>query len=267
MILSPTLVILHLSFQSSSLFFSTLLWSPQILVHMVTSLVGSLVAQMVKNLLAMQETWVRSLGWEDPQRREWLSTPVFLPGESHGQRSLASYSQWGHKESDTTEWLTDTLVGLVGGAPVLRLPLWWTTFLSGTCFHSCGSWWVSEIAPIFGPSDPRASSVSHSCWSLGAYWALNPTYTDANSPLLPFLSFHESASCFLMGCWQSIRRGPLWHLYCSPAANGLLPADTNLGAKFSPTPASVQPTRMVLTFFNHWKKKKRKTKVWDMWKS
>ena len=103
MILSPTLVVLHLSFQSSSLFFSTLLWSPQILVHMDASLVGSLVAQMVKNLLAMQETWVRSLGWEDPQRREWLSTPVFLPGESHGQRSLASYSQWGHKESDTTE--------------------------------------------------------------------------------------------------------------------------------------------------------------------
>ena len=30
-------------------------------------------------------------------------TPVFWPGESHGQRSLADYSPWGHKESDTTE--------------------------------------------------------------------------------------------------------------------------------------------------------------------
>ena len=39
-------------------------------------------------------------------RREWLPTPVFLPGESHGQRSLAGYSPWGHKESDTTEQLT-----------------------------------------------------------------------------------------------------------------------------------------------------------------
>ena len=39
-------------------------------------------------------------------RREWHPTPVFLPGESHGQRSLAGYSPWGHKESDTTEQLS-----------------------------------------------------------------------------------------------------------------------------------------------------------------
>ena len=39
-------------------------------------------------------------------RTEWQSTPVFLPGESHGQRSLAGYSPWGRKESDTTEQLT-----------------------------------------------------------------------------------------------------------------------------------------------------------------
>ena len=42
----------------------------------------SLVAQMVKNLSAMQETWVGSLGWEDPWRRAWQSTPVFLSRES-----------------------------------------------------------------------------------------------------------------------------------------------------------------------------------------
>ena len=39
------------------------------------------------------------------RRRAWQPTPVFLPGESHGQRSLAGYSPWGHKEADTTEWL------------------------------------------------------------------------------------------------------------------------------------------------------------------
>ena len=38
--------------------------------------------------------------------RAWEPTPVFLPGESHGQRSLAGYSLWGCEESDTTEWLT-----------------------------------------------------------------------------------------------------------------------------------------------------------------
>ena len=39
-------------------------------------------------------------------RRKWQPIPVFLPGESHGQRSLAGYSPWGGKESDTTEQLT-----------------------------------------------------------------------------------------------------------------------------------------------------------------
>ena len=41
-----------------------------------------------------------------PWRRKWQPAPVFLPGESHGQRSLAGYSLWGHKESDMTEQLT-----------------------------------------------------------------------------------------------------------------------------------------------------------------
>ena len=58
---------------------------------------------MVKNLPAMQETRVQPLGWEDPQRREWQPTPAFLPGELHGQRSLAGYSPWGCTESDMNE--------------------------------------------------------------------------------------------------------------------------------------------------------------------
>ena len=41
-----------------------------------------------------------------PWRREWQATPVFLPGESHRQRSLVGYNPWGCKESDTSEWLT-----------------------------------------------------------------------------------------------------------------------------------------------------------------
>ena len=68
-----------------------------------------LVAQLVKNLPAMQETWVRSWVGKIPWKMEWLSTPVFLPGESHGQRSLEGYSPCGHKEPDTTEWLTLSL--------------------------------------------------------------------------------------------------------------------------------------------------------------
>ena len=53
----------------------------------------------------MRETQVRSLGREDPWRRKWQPTPVFLPGKPHRQRSLIGYSPWGRKESDTTEWL------------------------------------------------------------------------------------------------------------------------------------------------------------------
>ena len=45
-----------------------------------------------------------------PGRREWQPIPVFLPGESHGQRILAGYSPWGCKESDTTEQLTHTFM-------------------------------------------------------------------------------------------------------------------------------------------------------------
>ena len=55
---------------------------------------------MVKNLPAIQETIVQYLGWEDPLEKGMATPPVLLPGEFHGQRSLASYRPWGHKESD-----------------------------------------------------------------------------------------------------------------------------------------------------------------------
>ena len=45
----------------------------------------------------MQETWVQFLGWEDPLKKEMTAHSSILPGESHGQRSLADCSQWGHK--------------------------------------------------------------------------------------------------------------------------------------------------------------------------
>ena len=66
---------------------------------------ASLVAQMVKRLSAVQETRVRSLGWEGPLEKEIQPTPVFLPGKSHGRQSLVGYSLWGLKELDTTEQL------------------------------------------------------------------------------------------------------------------------------------------------------------------
>ena len=83
----------------------------------------------------MQETQVGKIPW----RREWQPTPVFLPGEFYGQRSLAGYRHWGRKESDTTERLTllltsskDTL-GEDNGTP-----------LQYSCLENSmdgGAWW------------------------------------------------------------------------------------------------------------------------------
>ena len=67
---------------------------------------ASLVAQTVKKICLQCrrprfDPWVGKVPW----RRAWQPTPVFLPGESHGQRSLVGYNPQGHKESDTTEQL------------------------------------------------------------------------------------------------------------------------------------------------------------------
>ena len=68
---------------------------------------ASLVAQMVKNLPAMRETWVQLLGWEDPLEEAWQPIPYSSLENPHGQWRLASYSSpLSHKEWDTTERLS-----------------------------------------------------------------------------------------------------------------------------------------------------------------
>ena len=62
-------------------------------------------AQRLKRLPLMQETWVRSLGQEDPLEKEMATHSSSLPGESHGWKSLVGYSPQGRKESDKTEQL------------------------------------------------------------------------------------------------------------------------------------------------------------------
>ena len=72
---------------------------------------ASLVAQLVKNPPAMQETWAQSLGWEDPLEKGMAITPVFWPGDFH-----VLYSSWGHKQLGMTEQVSLSFV-------VIRLPL------------------------------------------------------------------------------------------------------------------------------------------------
>ena len=76
----------------------------------------SLRAQLVKNPPAMRETWVQSLGWEDPLEKERLPTLVFWPGDFHGL-----YSSWGRKETDTIERLSLSLFSLEADSFVLSL--------------------------------------------------------------------------------------------------------------------------------------------------
>ena len=66
----------------------------------------SYLAQTVKRLPTMQETWVQSLGQEDREKEMATPlTPVFFPGKSHGWTIQVGYSPWGCKESDMTERL------------------------------------------------------------------------------------------------------------------------------------------------------------------
>ena len=61
---------------------------------------GGLVVRNLPASAGPQQTWIQSLGWENPLQEEMAITPLFLPGKSHRQRSLAGCSPWGHKELD-----------------------------------------------------------------------------------------------------------------------------------------------------------------------
>ena len=62
----------------------------------------------------MQEIQETRIPWKIPWRRKWQPTPVFLTGESQGQRSLVGYHPWGHEESDTAERRSTQGVNTVG---------------------------------------------------------------------------------------------------------------------------------------------------------
>ena len=104
-----------------------------------------------------------------PWRREWQLTPVFLPGEFHGQRSLEDQSPWGHKESDTTKQLT----------------LSFTSFPMITTIHSSereAPSWLSPLSPLLFTSPPlrvRLSStqkdvVEQASTSMSIQYAVTP---------------------------------------------------------------------------------------------
>ena len=107
-----------------------------------------------------------------PWRRSWQPTLVFLPEESHGQRSLVGYSPWGHKESDTTEQLhfTMALVWLPRSV-VKRISL----LMQETPVPSLG--W--EDSPGEGNGNPLQYSCLGNPMDKGAWWAAVPEITES----------------------------------------------------------------------------------------
>ena len=115
------------------------------------------------------DPWVVKIPW----RREWLPTPVFLPGELHGQGSLVGYLPWGHKEEDTTERLTlsihvmravsalirnSTLVPCIGSMKSYPLDHQGSPFV---CILSLFNWHLNF--PWFGPCE-YCSQLSHAAY-------------------------------------------------------------------------------------------------------
>ena len=99
-------------------------------------------SSVVKNPPAMQET-EEIPGSRRSPGREWLPTPVFLPRESHRQKSLASYSPWGHKESDMTERLITFMF-------YWNLQFYNKQRFSSSIWSNCTSnfltWWTAQIS-------------------------------------------------------------------------------------------------------------------------
>ena len=131
------------------------IWSPlSLYIHTekyfalaILSIGASLVAQKVKTLPVMQETQVWSLSWEDPLKEGMITYSSILAWESHEQRSLVGYSPWGHKESDTTEWLTHFVLKFT----TLRdsLFLYGIHYITLLIFNLGFTWSLHQTPPVF----------------------------------------------------------------------------------------------------------------------
>ena len=133
------------------------------------------------------DPWVKKMPW----RRERLPTPVSLPGEFHGQRSLAGYSPGGHKELDTTEWLTHT-------KSLLRHNIEGMNYGKSTIFHVCalasGFSFMVKMDNQQGPTVQHREFCSMLCGSLdgrGVWRRIDNMYVHGWVPLLSTWKYHN----------------------------------------------------------------------------
>ena len=124
---------------------------------------ASQVVQRLKHLPSMQESWVRSLGWEDPLEKEIATHSSILAWKPHGQRSLVGYTPQGSKESDTTErlhFLAHTHVHWVSAAIQPSHPLSTPFSSSSQSFPESGSFPMSWLFSSGGQSIGASASAS-----------------------------------------------------------------------------------------------------------
>ena len=142
-----------------------------VLLKLTRSIWASLVAQ---NLPAMWETWVRSLGGEDPLEKGMATHSMFLPGEFRGQRNLAGYSPSGHRRVGH-DWATNTFTFTFNY--IFRLPWWvigkeptcWCRRLGFTLWVRKISWrrkWQPILISLLGKSHGQRSLIGYSPWGL-----------------------------------------------------------------------------------------------------
>ena len=155
-------------------------------VYVCTYSWTSLVAQTVKNLPAVRrpefDLWVGKIPW----RKAWLPTPGLLTRESHGQRSLAVYSPWDHKVSDTTEWHslhfiyihTHSSLGLEGEAYRLQFTEW--------MYVSRALWWgdqheQNQFSSVHSLSRVRLFSTPWITARQASLFITNPEFTQTHA--------------------------------------------------------------------------------------
>ena len=125
------------------------------------------------------DPWIGKVPW----RREWLPTPVFLPGEFYGQRHLAGYSPWHHKELDTTErWTYTVEIWNLGRG-------WWWAEMCWTG----GQWglWMDLVSTCCSELLLSMSVSQRPAWS---HWG-------GNRPLACLFPHRAYASSWIRGCW------------------------------------------------------------------
>ena len=136
-----------------------------------------------------------------PWKNKWQPTPVFLPGECYGQRSLAGYSSWGHKELDTTEWITLHCEGREGWISVCLTNVISFSFLWDR-FSLVGSYGAERSVvplPAFPDAAPRCGHGAETKWKrvlrclYGAELCLNSRLFPPNScPLAISMLSHQT---------------------------------------------------------------------------